>query len=94
MHCSISHGNFKLRHYRGPVSDHGAPCRRIESITLDRSTVNWYAGHSMSPEFWAIIGVGVVVLGSHLRLHRDIASLRERMAKLEGTVEAIRERMA
>ena len=71
----------------GPVSDHGASCSMIESITLDRSTANWYAGHSMTPEFWAIIGVGVIVLGSHLSLHRDIATIRERMAKLEGAVD-------
>jgi len=45
----------------------------------------------MTPEFWAIIGVGVAVLtvgatvvASHFSLHRDMADLRERMAKLEG----------
>jgi hypothetical protein len=32
----------------------------------------------MTPEFWAIIAVGAGVLGSHVALHRDIASLRER----------------
>ena len=40
----------------------------------------------MTPEFWAIITVGIVVLGSHLSLHRDIAALRERIAKLEGAM--------
>ena len=43
----------------------------------------------MTPEFWAIIGVGVVVAGSHLSLHRDIAVLRDRMAKLEGRVDGL-----
>ena len=41
----------------------------------------------MTPEFWAIVAVGGGVLSSHLSLHRDIAGLRERMAKLEGAVE-------
>ena len=41
----------------------------------------------MTPEFWAIIGVGVVVAGSHWSLHRDMASLRERMAKPEGAMD-------
>ncbi len=48
----------------------------------------------MTPEFWAIIGVGVAVLavgatvvGSHFSLHRDMADLRERMAKLEGAMD-------
>ena len=41
-----------------------------------------------------VVGVGAGVLASHLSLHRDItaiyrelANLRERMAKLEGAVE-------
>ena len=52
----------------------------------------------MTPEFLAIIGMGVAVLGSVLGshlilsrdiggLHRDIGSLRERMAKLEGAMD-------
>lgn len=43
----------------------------------------------MTPEFWAIIAVGAGVLGSHLSLHRDIAGIRERMARLEGKVEVL-----
>ena len=50
----------------------------------------------MTPEFWAIIGIGVVVVGSHLSLHRDIGGLhrdigglRERMAKIEGKVDIL-----
>lgn len=31
--------------------------------------------------------VVLTVIASHARLHRDIADLRERMAKLEGVVE-------
>ena len=41
----------------------------------------------MTPEFWAIVAVGVAVLTSHFSLHRDMASLRERMAKLEGAMD-------
>ena len=52
----------------------------------------------MTPEFWAIIAVGVsiagLVAGSHWilhsdigSLHRDMAALRERMAKLEGAMD-------
>ena len=41
----------------------------------------------VTPEFWAIVTVGVAVVGSHLMLHRDIAGLRECMAKLEGAMD-------
>jgi hypothetical protein len=48
----------------------------------------------MTPEFWAIIGVGVAVLtvgativASHFSLHRDMADLRERMATLAGVMD-------
>ena len=48
----------------------------------------------MTPEFRAIIGVGGAVLavgatvvGSHWSLHRDMAGLRERMAKLQGAMD-------
>ena len=43
----------------------------------------------MTPEFWAIVAVGAGVFGSHLMLHRDIASLRERTAKLDGKVDTL-----
>ena len=43
----------------------------------------------MTPEFWAIIGVGIGILASHLSLHRDIAAMRERMARLEGRVDTL-----
>ena len=43
----------------------------------------------MSPEFWAIIGVGVGVMGvgagvlaSHLSLHRDITAIYRELANL------------
>ena len=42
---------------------------------------------TMTLETWSILAVGVIVIGSHWSLHRDIADLRERMAKLEGTIE-------
>lgn len=41
----------------------------------------------MTPEFWAIVTVGIVVVGSHWSLHRDMAGLHERMAKLEGAMD-------
>lgn len=41
----------------------------------------------MEPFEYIIIGLGVAILGSNWRLHRDIAELRERIAKLEGLFE-------
>ena len=54
----------------------------------------------MSPEFWAIIGVGVAVLGLGWRafesLRRDneglrgeIAAIKERLARVEATLELL-----
>ena len=59
----------------------------------------------MSPEFYAIIGTGIVLAGIILtqsarldsrieRLERGYADLRERMAKLEGLLEGLREAIA
>lgn len=47
----------------------------------------------MSPELIAIIGAAialaaVILLGQHA-MRRDIADLRERMARLEGTVQVL-----
>ena len=47
----------------------------------------------MTPEFRAV-GIGVLaagagVFGSHFSLCRDIAALRERMAKLEGDMDGL-----
>ena len=52
----------------------------------------------MNAEFWAIIGVGVTVIGLNWRMYEglrreivgvrsEIADLRERIAKLEGLFE-------
>ncbi len=45
----------------------------------------------MSPEFFAIIGSAVAIVGLILpgqnSMRRDIADLRERMARLEGLFE-------
>ena len=49
----------------------------------------------MSPEFIAIIVVGlsnVAGLGFLWGLHRDVADLRERMARLEGLFEGFTRR--
>ena len=59
----------------------------------------------MSPEFYAIIGTGIVLAGIILtqsarlssridRLGQGYADLRERMAKLEGLLEGLREAIA
>ena len=56
----------------------------------------------MTPEAWTVIGTGVVILiaiaTSHRQLrsevkeiHGEIGRLRERMAKLEGLLEGLRE---
>lgn len=48
----------------------------------------------MTPEFWAVIGIGVPALGLLINLHREVgtlhremSALRERMAKLEGAMD-------
>ena len=61
---------------------------------------------AMTPEAWTVIGTGVVILiaittsirqlRSELRvelrgIHSEIGGLRERMAKLEGLLEGLRE---
>ncbi len=35
------------------------------------------------------ISIVLVILASHLSLHRDIGELRERMARVEGFLEAL-----
>ena len=60
----------------------------------------------MTPEAWTVIGTGIVILiaiaASHRQLrselrvelnqiHAEIGGLRERMAKLEGLLEGLRE---
>ena len=42
---------------------------------------------TMDPEFFILLTVQVAVLGFVWTLHRDIADLRERMARLEGLFE-------
>ena len=61
---------------------------------------------AMTPEAWTVIGTGIVILiaiaassrqlGAELRtelnqVHAGIGQLRERMAKLEGLLEGLRE---
>jgi len=48
----------------------------------------------MSAEFWAILGVGVAVIGLHWRsltflwrLHEDVADVKQRLARIEGWIE-------
>lgn len=49
----------------------------------------------MSPEFYSIIGTGVVLAGLIVpkvnTLGKDISDLRERMAHMEGLLEGLRE---
>ena len=60
---------------------------------------------AMSPEFYAVIGAGIVLAGIILtqsarlesrfdRLDQGFAELRERMAKLEGLLEGLCEAIA
>ena len=57
---------------------------------------------TVTPEAWTVIGTGVVILmaiaasNRQLRaelnqVHAEIGQLRERMAKLEGLLEGLRE---
>jgi len=57
---------------------------------------------TMTPEAWTVVGTGVVILiaiaasnrqlrGEMNQVHAEIGKLRERMAKLEGLLEGLRE---
>ena len=46
----------------------------------------------MEPSDYVILGVGVAILAFLWNLHRDIADLRERMARLEGLFEGFTKR--
>ena len=57
---------------------------------------------AMTPEAWTVIGTGIVILIAIAasnrqirtelgRMHAEIGQLRERMAKLEGLLEDLRE---
>ena len=57
---------------------------------------------TMTPEAWTVIGTGIVILiaiaasNRQIRtelgqMHAEIGQLRERMAKLEGLLEGLRE---
>ncbi|MDE0334603.1 MAG: hypothetical protein OXI64_06560 [Defluviicoccus sp.] len=43
----------------------------------------------MSTFEWAVLAVAVAFLGFLWTLHRDMASVRERLAKLEGSVDTL-----
>ena len=51
--------------------------------------------NAISPEFIAIIGAAIMlaaaILPGQYAMRRDIADLRERMARLEGTVDVLSE---
>ena len=57
---------------------------------------------TLTPEAWTVIGTGVVILAAITASHRqlrvdikeiqsEVGRLRERMAKLEGLLEGLRE---
>ena len=46
----------------------------------------------VSPELIAIITASVAIIGFLWNLHRDVADLRERMARLEGLFEGFTRR--
>ena len=43
----------------------------------------------MSPDTIATLAAAAVIVGFLWSLHRDVADLRERMARLEGTVDVL-----
>jgi len=43
----------------------------------------------MEPQDLILIGVGVAILAFLWNLHRDMAGLRERMARLEGSFDVL-----
>ncbi len=43
----------------------------------------------MTPEFYAIISVGVTLGGGLMLVIREIGGLRERMARLEGRMDSL-----
>ena len=43
----------------------------------------------MTPEFWAIVGVGVGIAGLFVRLDGHVRYQGERLAKLEGKVDTL-----
>ena len=49
---------------------------------------------ALSQETIAILGVGVVLAGFFWSLHRDVAGLRERVSRLEGMFEGLRDSVA
>ena len=57
----------------------------IDAAVRSRHTVG------MSNEFIAIVVVGVAVVGFLWSLHRDMNRLGERVARLEGVVEGLRD---
>ena len=46
---------------------------------------------ALSQETIAILGVGVVLAGFFWSLHRDVAVLRERVSRLDGLYEGLRD---
>ena len=46
----------------------------------------------MEPELIGIFAVGVAILGFLWSLHREVAGLRERMARIEGLFEGFTRR--
>ena len=76
----------------GPLSQHQT------STTVGKTT-------AMTPEAWTVIGTGVVILIAIAasnrqiwtelgQMHAEIGQLRERMVKLEGLLEGLREAIA
>ena len=49
---------------------------------------------ALSQETIATLGMGVVVIGFLWSLHRDIAGLRDRVSRLEGLYEGLRDSVA
>ncbi len=72
-----------LRRFPPPKSEFTAACRGQWRNESQRQSA--YNG-AMEPSDYILIGAAVVILGFLWNLQREMGGLRERMARLEGTV--------
>ena len=67
---------------------------RSAPLTRNRAGAEEGTMDALSQETIAILGVGVVLAGFFWSLHRDVAGLRERVSRLEGLYEGLRDSVA
>ena len=75
------------------MSARGRETRATPFTAIDAAGRVRHAG-AMSNEFIAIVVVGVAVVGFLWSLHRDMNRLGERVARLEGVMEGLRDAIA